>query len=550
MMSASSWRLFLMVFRRMPRPHAFPSVFSRIAPWVWLGWLWVASGNVGLGAAAGPSGLGPNPPIILISVDTLRADRLSCYGSLHTSTPNIDAMSNGGTIFSAINSQVPLTLPSHTSMFTSNYPFVTGIEDNGQELRPNAVTLATVLKAHGYHTAAFVGGFVLDRRFGLSQGFDNYDSSFDLHRQAGRDPGDIKRLGEDVVRAATVWLQDHSDQSFFLFLHLYDLHTPYNFPATFRLRNGETEYNAEVRYVDEVLGSFREFLSQKHLLEKTLVVLISDHGEGLGEHGEGTHGYFIYQSTLWVPLIIHWPTRAGSYPQRVDQPASLLDVAPTILQFAGVPRPSQFQGQGLLELLKPGAGQAQREIYSESLYAHYHFACSSLLSLRSGRYKYIEAPKPELYDLAEDPAEKHNLYGEQKSIALALRERLMRLHSRTGQTLSTEGRLVDPETIARLTSLGYVALSSPHAESPSVGADPKDRITSYEEYGHAFALASSGRLEESNSLLERLLTKYPDLTGPRMTLGLNYQRQGEQARAAVNFREVLKASPLDARARL
>jgi len=537
-----------MVFRQIPGQQSFLSVVSRIAPWVWLGWLWVASGCVGRCAAAGPSGFPPNPPIILISVDTLRADRLGCYGSQHISTPNIDAMSKGGTIFSAINSQVPLTLPSHTSLFTSNYPFATGIEDNGQELRPNTVTLAAVLKAHGYHTAAFIGGFVLDRRFGLGQGFDHYDSSFDLHRQPGRDPGEIKRFGEDVARAATVWLKDNSDQSFFLFLHLYDLHTPYNFPATFRLGNGETEYDAEVRYVDKVLGSFWEFLSQNHILEKTLVVLISDHGEGLGEHGEGTHGYFIYQSTLWVPLIIHWPAGAGSFPQRVDQPASLLDVAPTILQFAGVPRPSQFRGQGLLGLLKPGTGQGQREIYSESLYAHYHFACSSLVSLRVGRYKYIEAPKPELYDLVGDPTEKHNLYGEHKSMALALRERLLSLRSRIGQTPSTGGRPLDSETVARLMSLGYVALSSPHAESPSMGADPKDRITSYEEYGHALAMASSGHLEESNSLLERLLTKYPDLEEPRMTLGLNYQRLGEHAKAAMNFREVLKASPFDARA--
>jgi tetratricopeptide (TPR) repeat protein len=226
----------------------------------------------------------------------------------------------------------------------------------------------------------------------------------------------------------------------------------------------------------------------------------------------------------------------------------LLDLAPTILQFAGVPRPSQFQGQGLLELVKPGAERPQREIYSESLYAHYHFACSPLLSLRVARYKYIEAPKPELYDLVEDPAEKHNLYGEKKSTALALRQRLLRLRSRFRQTPSTEGGPLDHETIARLMSLGYVAVSYPPAESAQRGADPKDRISSYEEYGYALALASSGRLEESNSLLERLLTKYPDLTDPRMTLGLNYQRRAEHAKAALSFREVLKSYPLNARA--
>ena len=514
---------------------------------LWVVVFWAAAAGVRLCAAAGPS-FGPNPPIILISVDTLRADRLSCYGSERTSTPNMDALSKGGTRFLAISSQVPMTLPSHTSLFTSNYPFATGIEDNGQELRPNAVTLATVLKAHGYRTAAFVGGYVLDRRFGLGQGFDEYDSTFDLNHQAGKDPGDVKRLGEDVVRAASNWLQTNSDHPFFLFLHLYDLHTPYNFPPAFRPRGDETGYNAEVRYVDHVLGDFWEFLSRQHLLEKSLVVLTSDHGEGLHDHGETTHAYFIYQTTLWVPLIIHWPAGVRAFPQRADTPASLLDIAPTILQVSGVPRPPQFQGQGLMDLLQANPGQAQREVYSESLYAHYHFGCSPLLGLRVGRYKYIEAPKPELYDLSGDPGEKHNLYAEQKSVALALRERLLKLHSRFASASSPPGPPLDAEAVARLQSLGYVAVSEPHAGSSSTGADPKDRLASYEEYGTAIALVSSGHLQESNTLLERLLAKYPDLEEARMTLGLNYQRVGVHAKAAPCFREVLKKSPLNARA--
>lgn len=335
-----------------------------------------------------------------------------------------------------------------------------------------------------------------------------------------------------MVRAATLWLEAISDHPFFLFLHLYDLHTPYNFPSTFRPRNGESGYDAEVRYVDQVLGSFWELLRQQHLLDKSLVVLTSDHGEGLDEHGETAHSYFIYQTTLWVPLIIHWPAGAASFPPRVDTPASLLDVAPTILQFAGVPRPSQFQGKGLIDLLQPNPGQAQREIYSESLYAHYHFACSPLMSLRVGRYKYIEAPKPELYDLAVDPGEKHNLYGERKSIALALRERLLKLHSRGAPVPSPAGRLLDADAISRLMSLGYVPVSEPHSAPSSTEADPKDRLSSYEEFGAARALASSGRIEQSNSSLERLLTTYPELEEARMTLGLDYQRLGEHARAA------------------
>src|SRR5207247_2395121 len=239
--------------------------------------------------------------VILISVDALRADRLSCYGYRKQRTPGIDTISQGGTLFWQPSAQVPLTLPSHVSLLTSTYPFVNGIEDNGQQLGPNVVTLATILKSRGYATAAFVGGFVLDRRFGLNQGFDFYDSPFDLHRRRGIDPGDVKRLGEEVVRAANHWLEENSGQPFFLFLHLYDLHTPYDLPAALRKRFPGPGYEAELAYVDEVLGGFWSALAQQRLLEKALVVFTSDHGESLGDHGESTHGYFIYQSTLRVP---------------------------------------------------------------------------------------------------------------------------------------------------------------------------------------------------------------------------------------------------------
>jgi len=208
-------------------------------------------------------------------------------------TPHLDALARGGTLFSAVSSQVPLTFPSHVSLFTSTYPFSNGIEDNGETLWPNALTLATVLKSHGYRTGAVVGGFVLDRRFGLDQGFDWYDSTFDLHRQADSDTGDVKRLGAEVVASANKWLDANSGSTFFLFVHLYDLHTPYNLPASYRARFG-TGYDAELRYVDEQVGVLLESLRQHDVFANSLIVLTSDHGEGLGEHGEKTHGYFIY----------------------------------------------------------------------------------------------------------------------------------------------------------------------------------------------------------------------------------------------------------------
>ncbi len=483
--------------------------------------------------------------VILISVDTLRADHLSCYGYRRLKTPHFDGIASAGTLFSAVDSQAPLTLPSHVSLLTSTYPFYNGIEDNGEQLPPHAVTLATVLKSRGYETAAFVGGFVLDSRFGLNQGFDVYDNPFNLHKEKTTDAGDIKRLGEDVVRSVIEWLRANSSRPFFVFVHLYDLHTPYNLSAADRARFGGG-YDGELQYVDEQVGRLWEFLSQQGLLQGTLVVLTSDHGEGLGEHGEGTHGYFIYQSTLRVPLVIHWPAGSGKFPPREEAAAGLIDVAPTILQFLSIPQPPQFQGRSLLDLIEGNAAQARRAVYSESLYGHRHFGTSALWSLRLDRFKYIEAPRREFYDLIEDPNETKNLYSQKRSLALGSREQLLALRARFHQEHAAEGNVLDPDAVARLSSLGYVALSSYHPAPLASGADPKDRIKPFEEYGRAIVLGSTGKISESNSLLERLRGRYPGLAEVRMSLGLNYQRLGKHREAVEEFQQVLKLDPLNA----
>ncbi len=251
--------------------------------------------------------------IILISIDTLRADHLSSYGYTAIETPHIDALAKGGTLFSDVGSQVPLTFPSHVSLFTSTYPFFNGIEDNGETLAPNVVTLAVLLKLHGYRTAAVVGGYVMDRSFGLNRGFDMYDSRFDQTGQEESKTSEIKRLGADVVSIATRWLTANSNSTFFLFVHFYDLHTPYNLPASYKARFG-TGYDAELRYVDEQVGTFLDFLRQRNLFDNSLVVLLADHGEDLGDHGEEMHGFFVYQSTIRVPLFVHWPAGSASFP--------------------------------------------------------------------------------------------------------------------------------------------------------------------------------------------------------------------------------------------
>lgn len=480
----------------------------------------------------------PRPPVILISVDTLRADYLTCYRQGRDVTSHIDSLAQNGTLFSQVSAVVPLTLPSHVAMLTSTYPFVNGVEDNGIPFGTGD-TLATVLKAAGYRTAAFVGGFVLDRRFGLSRGFDVYDSPFDLHRKTVMDAGDLKRPGAQVAAAAMRWLDQNGNSPFFLFLHVYDLHTPYNLPSG-APRRGDAGYRAELAYVDGVVGNFLAYLERRGLLKKSLIVFTSDHGEGLGEHGETTHGYFLYESTLHVPLIIHWPeAQRPASRKQVDEPASLLDVAPTILDVIGLPQPASTQGRSL-----NATGASDRELFSESLYARNHFGCAPLRSLRAGHYKYIDAPTPELYDLSADPLESRNLYGSQTARATAMRGRIASLVSTAP---AAQSRAPSPEAASALRSLGYLSGSTASSRLAS-HIDPKDRIIDFERYGQALAMASAGRLAESSRLLSTLIEKLPDVVDIRISLGLNDQQAGDYAKAAQEFRRALESTPLSAQA--
>jgi arylsulfatase A-like enzyme/Tfp pilus assembly protein PilF len=478
-------------------------------------------------------------PVILISVDTLRADHLSCYGASGRLTPHIDSLTKHGTLFSQASSAFPLTLPSHTALFTSTYPFTNGVEDNGVPLPSGVVTLAEVLKRAGYHTSAFVSSFVLDRRFGLNRGFDTYDGLIDVHN-ATTTPIERKRPGAQVADAAMDWLDRNSSAPFFLFLHLYDLHQPYDLPQEAKLRHGETGYTAELAYEDRVLGDFLAALNRRKLLDQTLIVFTSDHGEGLGEHGESTHGYFIYQSTLRVPLIMHWPAEfPRALHERVDEPVSLLDVAPTILDAAGIPRPAQMRGRSLLS-----AGE-DREIYSESLYARNHFGCATLRSLRVGRYKYIESPKPELYDLASDPNEMRNLYVQERARGSALAQRLAALRATANTSRSNKPSEPAPDVVAVLRSLGYLSGSMKSIRRDS-NVDPKDRIGDFEQYLHALDLLSAGQLPESLAMLQRLVGKLPDVTDVRLSLGLNEEEAGDYARAATEFKAAIQQAPSEA----
>jgi choline-sulfatase len=497
-----------------------------------LGWLPPAM-------AAGQSvsrrmGADASPSVILISVDTLRADHLSCYGYRQLRTPHIDSLQRGGTLFTEISSQAPITLPSHVSLFTSTYPFANGIKENAQVLEPGAVTLATIVAGHGYNTAAFIGGYFLDRRYGLAQGFQTYDSPFD--KRAVNRALDLKRPASQVLEAAGRWLERNSGGPFFLFVHLFDLHQPYNAPAGYHARAPYSEYDQELAYVDDSLGSFFDFLARQGLDQRVLVVLFSDHGESLGDHGENTHGYFIYSSTLHVPLLFHWPHAERSrnsenenrksprvsnfkfrsssfkdYLARVEDPAGLIDVAPTVLSFLGFQAPAAFCGHSLLGLAASG-DSPPRDVYSESSYAHDKFGWAPLRSLRRGDYQFIDAPRTELYDLKHDPAELHNLLPAQSALAASYRERLAALLAQYQPAPSarapTASRVL-PGAADSLRSLGYLEITAPAAALDDSGVDPKDRLFEYKRYLLAGHLARIGKAEEAAAEFQAILADDP-----------------------------------------
>jgi arylsulfatase A-like enzyme len=438
------------------------------------------------------------PPVVVISIDTLRADHLSAYGYRAISTPNIDAFAEHGTLFTEVSAQIPLTLPSHTSLFTSTYPFQNGVEENGEVVPAGAVTLASVMQAHGYKTAAFIGSILLDRSAGLDKGFEEYDSPFGSLTAARESPysSRVRRDGALVIRAATQWLAAHKGQPTFVFIHLFDLHAPYKLlPQQGSALPGAAGYDAEIRYVDQLIGR----VAKAEWWQRSIVVLLADHGEGLGDHGETSHGYFAYQSTLHVPLIIHWPTGSPDYPARVTQPGGLIDVAPTLLDALHLPAQLSFVGTSLL-------GSAHG-VYSESVYARDQFGWAPLRSLRMGEWKLIEAPREELYDLVKDPHEMTNLVRGNAAEVTTLRAELAKLLARYEKA---KPAMAEPSggTKNALGSLGYLAGSQRNPPG-NTGADPKDRIAEYQLFEKGLDAFYANRLDEAIGDLRRVVKQDP-----------------------------------------
>ncbi|HEX9110057.1 MAG TPA: sulfatase, partial [Terriglobales bacterium] len=368
----------------------------------------------------------PAVNVVLITIDTLRADHVGCYGYKQIKTPNIDNLAADGVRFDQAFTVVPVTLPSHSAMLTGTYPMLSGMHDfSGNKLSPQQPTLATVLKQAGYATGAVIGSAVLDSRFGLNQGFDFYYDHFEFSRLDETNLDEMERPGNVVADLALDWLARNSQKKFFLWMHLYDPHYPYRPPEPYLREYAAHPYDGEIAFADEQVGRLLRFLKEKGLYQNTLILLSGDHGESLGEHGERTHGFFVYNATMHVPLIIRLPEKTAA--RTVSDLVSLVDLMPTVLAALGLEIPSQVQGRSLLPELRGNNADKPRNLYGETFLPRLHFNWSELRATENAKYHFIDAPSPELYDLAKDPGEVHNLFAEKKAVAEEMHSKLTAL---------------------------------------------------------------------------------------------------------------------------
>jgi choline-sulfatase len=436
-------------------------------------------------AAVGCSRPTPRPIVakhlVLVTIDTLRADRLSCYGSRTVATPHLDAIAAQGALCRDVSVQAPLTRPSHVTILTGRYPAEHGIRDNvAPALAANVPTLAERLKSLGFETAAFVSSIVLSRQSGLARGFDTYSDRFDVDADDARFLNTIQRRGDGPTAEAIAWLEGHSASRTFLWLHLYDPHDPYEPPEPYASRYADRPYDGEVAFADDLVGRLDAALDRLGRRGETLLIVTSDHGEGLGDHGEAVHGFFVYESTLAVPMLVRGPGIAAG--TRLATTVRSVDLVPTALDLLGAPLTAghEVSGRSLASAMRGGAAPTDEATYAESLTPLLHFGWSDLRALREGRFKYIAAPRPELYDLKADPGELRNIALQSPVKAEALRGALARRLEAERQTAAAPAAAaaIPPELLEQLGALGYVGGGTGGAGN-SPGADPKDKLEDY-----------------------------------------------------------------------
>lgn len=490
------------------------------------------------------------PNLLLVTLDTTRADRLGAYGYRGADTPHLDGLAERGVLFTQAASPAPLTLPAHASIMTGTYPTYHGVRVNGNTALSRAqTTLAETLAQAGYRTGAFVGAFVLDGRWGLDQGFSEYDDRFDLRKFDRLDLAGVQRPANEVVDAALAWLAERGPEPFFAWVHLYDPHTPYEPPEPFRSRYGSRGlaglYDGEIAFADQQLGRILSWLRGEDLEGETVVVVLGDHGESLGSHGEASHGYYVYDYALHVPLLVSVPLE-GLRGVRVDSQVSSVDVLPTVLELLGLQAPEPIHGRSLVPAMLDPDGEREGVAYGESMAPRLQFGWSSLHSLRTTRYKLIRAPRPELYDLREDPDERTDVIAHEPLVAERLMARLDRLMAETARGApEPESADLDRETLEGLAALGYVGgpVAAPDADASRPLADPKDKLEVFNAVQRAGELLGESDYAAAAEILEPALREEPRMPQARLMLGSAYSELGRAEEAKGQFDAVLKDDP-------
>jgi choline-sulfatase len=525
-----------------------PTSFSK-----WLALLLLAAGS-SLISWAEPAN------IVLVTLDTTRADSMGFLGSKRGLTPNLDALARQATVFARAYSQVPLTTPSHATILTGTYPQFNHVSDLGSPLAKDLPYLPEILRQHGYHTAAFVGSQVLDPKSasapGFDRGFDTYDAPFHARRAGDDRYHSIERRGMEAVEHALAWLNQYPQGPFFLWLHFYDPHDPYDPPSPFKARYAASPYDGEIAYVDSAVGRLLAALHTRGLYRQTLIAIVADHGEAFGEHGELSHGLFLYDDTLHVPLLIKLPGARAPH-LRVGSRVGLVDIAPTLLQEVGISPPPAMQGTSLLELMKGNtSGQgttahsrlapttSDRPEYAETDYPHKAFGWSSLRSWRAGKYLYIDAPERELYDQSADPEDAHNLAGSASAVADAMAAQLQAFRRKTTRSGASEVVLT-PQQSAQLQALGYVTSGSSQlgAKEKDRGADPKEKVGISNSLHKALLETEEQHYREAIPLLEQVLHAEPDIALANLQLGRAWNTLGEYSKAVPWLQKAVKLTP-------
>ncbi|HEX2225150.1 MAG TPA: sulfatase-like hydrolase/transferase [Thermoanaerobaculia bacterium] len=469
----------------------------------------------------------PGAPVILISIDTLRADRLPAYGYRQVETPNIDGLRRDSVLFERVYSHCPMTLPSHASMFTGSLPTEHDVRNNigyrfeGERFR----TLAEELRERGYAAGAAVSSYVLRSDTGIDDGFEFYEDSIAV--AAAGATSEHQRSGRETLRHALAWIQEHREQPFFFFLHLYEPHAPYDPPEPFKSRY-PSAYDGEIAEADAIVGELIRSLKAAGLYDPAILILTSDHGEGLSDHGEDQHGILLYREALWVPLLVKLPGSRQADSIRRDllsRPRPLAHLFGTVLRLVGIDLPSRppswFDAEG-----------ETRPIYSETLYPRIHLGWSELRSLIDGRYHYIEGPAPELYDLERDPGETTNLITVERREASRLR-REMQAYPATAATIGE----IDPEDARKLAALGYVGTPRERGSGPL--PNPRDEVKNLARIKAAFRFADERRLEEASAALRSLLQENPKLLDVGSKLGEVLVESGRYDEAIEVYRSAI-----------